>query len=89
MCAEVAAAVVVVGFRSGECECYEFAVALNVVQVEVVAGGYGIGNLPPGCYYGLWFLLLACSEHKKGCKEDGEVFHGCKGTKKNEDKGGN
>ncbi len=57
-------AVVVVGFRTCQCECYQFAIALDISQIELVADWYRIGNLPPGRLNRFWFLLPTTNEEK-------------------------
>jgi hypothetical protein len=63
------ATIVVVGFRTRECEGYQFAIALNIIEIEVIVSGYGVSNLTPWCYHRfLSFLTAGGKEQQKSEK---------------------
>ena len=59
---QMTAMIVVVGFRASQRQGYQFAVPLDVLQIELVRYGNGVGNLPPWGDHRFLLLLSAGSQ---------------------------
>ena len=70
----MASMVVVIGLRTRQCECYEFAIALNGIEIEIIVGRDGISNLTPWGDHRFLLLLLAGAESEGDDKRYSE-FH--------------
>ena len=63
------ATVVVVGLRARQREGYQLAIALNIIEIEVIVSGYGVSNLTPWCNHRfLSFLTAGGKEQQKSEK---------------------
>ena len=72
------ALVIVIRLGTRQREGYQFAILLNLVQVEIIVSRYGISNLTPGSDQRFLLFLHTRSEQKKAKYPCKLPFHGAK-----------